>query len=188
MFRAILLVLLVGCASVEIPQQPVKETPQPITSVPRSLFPNQMWANRVWDQIKEMPKVSDEKEFCPRGLTRENWLHLFAAIAKNESNFNPSLTYRENFKNSRGEYVISTGLYQVSYESAGGYGFRGLTTEQLKDPFLNTDVAVAIVKRLSFQDGRLAGKKANGQWAGAARYFSVFRTDKVKNTIRQWCQ
>jgi len=181
--KYILLLLLVSCVTTE----PIKESPQ-VVKIPQSLFPQKAWADLVWELTADMPKLVDEKEFCPQGLTRQNLVHLFAAIAKNESNFNPNLTYRENFKNSKGEWVISTGLYQVSYESAGGYGFRGLTTEQLKDPILNTRVAVAIVKRLSAQDGRLAGKKPNGQWAGAARYFSVFRTDKVKNTIRGLCQ
>jgi hypothetical protein len=179
----ILLLLIFGCKSVVNNEEVVNEVVKP-----QSIFPQKAWADLVWDLTADMPKVSDEKEFCPQGLTRANWVHLFASIAKNESNFKPNLTYREAFKNGKGEWVISVGLYQVSYESAGGYGFRGLTTEQLKNPTLNTQVAVAIVKKLAAQDGRLAGKKPNGQWAGASRYFSVFRNDKVKNTIKGLCE
>jgi hypothetical protein len=185
--KYLLLLLLASCATIEPSKEPVKVSPQPV-KIPQSLFPQKAWADLVWELTADMPKLVDEKEFCPQGLTRQNWVHLFASIAKNESNFKPALTYRESFKNSKGEYVISTGLYQVSYESAAGYGFRGLTTEALKDPLLNTRVAVAIVKKLSAQDGRLAGKKPNGQWAGAARYFSVFRVNKVKDTIKGLCQ
>lgn len=165
------------------------QTTEPIKpSFNQSLFPEKAWAEKVWELTADMPKVSDEKEFCPQGLTHQNWVHLFASIAKNESNFRPTLEFREGFKNGRGEWVISTGLFQVSYESSRGYGFPGITTQDLKDPIKNIEVAVAIIKRLAGQDGRLAGKRPNGTWAGGARYFSVLRNNKVKDTVKPLCE
>jgi len=133
-----------------------------------------------------MPKASDEKKLCPKGLTRENWVHLFAAMAKHESSFKPTLTYKENFKNSRGEYVISTGLFQVSYESSRGYGFSGITTEQLKDPFKNIEVAVKIMRTLVARHGVVSGN--SGGWKGGSAYWSVLRSQKAQATLKSLCQ
>ena len=76
-------------------------------------WPNADWQAYAYQKVDGMPLIM---EFCPKGLTRANWVHMIAAVAKHESNFNPSLTYPEKFKNGKGETVISTGLFQVSYE------------------------------------------------------------------------
>lgn len=180
------------CAQAPIVEAPKPvETPKPISApeqlAPKSLFPKQEWADHVYALVGDMPKVKDEKQLCPNGMSRRNWVHFFAAIAKNESNFNPNLVYKENFKNSRGEYVLSTGLHQVSYESARGYGFKGITTEQLKDPFKNIEVAVKIVKTLAYGDGYAQGRHGT-KWLGAARYFSVFRSGKAQATLKTLCE
>jgi len=169
--------------------QPVKAA-EPVTEKDpeQSLFPKKEWADYLWKLLDNMPRAQDEFTLCgPKGLTRENWLHLFAAIAKNESNFKPELTYKETFKNSRGEYVISTGLFQLSYESARGYGFSGITTEQLKDPYKNIEVAVKIMRTWVQRDGVVSGENYRG-WLGAARYWSVFRSGKAQATLKTLCQ
>jgi hypothetical protein len=159
-------------------------------TVKESLTLNKSWPNADWQayayqKVDGMPLIM---EFCPKGLTRANWVHMLAAVAKHESNFNPSLTYPEKFKNGKGETVISTGLFQVSYESAGGYGYRGLDTNDLKSPLLNIDIAIAIMKKWALRDGTLGNDRA--PWRGAARYFSVFRYKKasMKKYMEPFCQ
>lgn len=195
MYKIIAILLsLAGCSTgvppkeVKIVVDPVVEQPkeQPITHINKSLFPEQKWADHVWLLVADMPKASDEKSFCPKGLTRQNWVHLFASMAKHESNFKPALTYKENFKNSRGEYVISTGLFQVSYESSRGYGFQGITTEQLKDPYNNINVAVRIMKTLVARHGVVSSY--NGGWKGGSAYWSVLRSGKAQATLKPLCE
>lgn len=175
-------------APVETPKEPPYVAPViPIEVVaPKSLFPEQAWANHVWNLVSDMPYASDEKKLCPKGLTRQNWVHLFAAMAKHESKFDPKLTFKEDFTNSRGERVISTGLFQVSYESSRGYGFSGITTEQLKDPYKNIEVAVKIMKTLVARHGVVAGNY--GGWKGGSAYWSVLRSGKAQATLKPLCQ
>lgn len=191
----LLILLLSGCSSKvvdtlkgqEPPKPEIQTPPPPVVVVNKSLFPKQEWADHVWTLVEDMPKAKDEFTLCPKGLTRGNWVHLFAAMALHESTFNPSLTYKENFKNSRGEYVISTGLFQVSYESSRGYGFQGITTEQLKDPYKNINVAVRIMRTLVARDGVVQGKKGTS-WQGAAKYWSVLRSGKAQATLKGLCE
>jgi hypothetical protein len=168
----------------------VSQTPQeqsPIEPDPeKSLFPNKEWVDYLWKLLDNMPRASDEFALCgPSGLTRQNWVHLFAAMAKHESNFRPTLEFKENFKNSRGEWVISTGLFQLSYESARGYGFTGITTEQLKNPYKNIEVAVKIMRTLVAKDGVVSSGPI---WRGAARYWSVLRSGKAQATLKTLCK
>lgn len=157
----------------------------------RSAWPKLEWQEYVFNAVRDMPYARDEKDFCPQGLSQRNWVHLMAAIVRYESNFNPQLEYREAFKNGKGETVISTGLFQVSYESSRGYGFPNITTEDLKDPFKNIDVGVAILRKLIGQDGVVANTEGT-QWKGGARYFSTLRhtgkLDAVKKYIKVWCE
>ncbi len=118
---------------------------------------------------------SDAARYFPNGESDEAWSNLFAAIAKKESNYNPNLTYTENFKDANGNNVISTGLLQISQESARAYGFPGITTEQLKDPETNLRVGVAIMKKWVAQDGCISCQDSKGRWRGGARYWSTLR-------------
>lgn len=129
-----------------------------------------------------LAKPQDAKEFFKNGLNENSWLSLVRAMIEHESGFDPKLEYKENFKNSKGEFVISTGLLQLSYESAAGYGFK-VTTEQLKDPATNIKIGVAILAKWILKDGVIAG----GASKGASRYWSVLREPKiakVKNSIK----
>lgn len=150
-------------------------------------WPNKAWESYLYEKLVNMPYAKDEKQLCPRGLSQKNWLNLFTAMAKHESNFRPALTFKEDFKNSRGEWVISTGLFQLSYESARGYGFTGITTEQLKDPYKNIDVAVKIMRTLVGRHGVVSGKSGT-KWLGGAAYWSVFRSGKAQATLKTLCE
>ena len=114
-----------------------------------------------------------------------------AAVIKYESNFKPTATYTEGFKNGKGEYIVSTGLFQVSYESVRGYGYLNETTESLKDPIKNLSIGVAIFKKLCSQDGTICGT-GNEPYKGAARYFSTLRNygklSEVKKLYAQYAK
>lgn len=140
-------------------------------------WPNSAWQDYVVNRVDTLPRTADEREWCPAGLTKPNMVHLLAAIVSQESNFKPHLEYKENFKNRYGEDVISTGLFQLSYSSARGYGFSGITTEDLKNPYKNIDVALVILKKWMLADGVVANSSGY-DWKGGARYWSVLRHSK----------
>jgi hypothetical protein len=174
------LLILSACKSTPV----VVEGPRPTKNA---------WYEHALKEVKASKLMSvtpvDAKEFCPNGMSATNWVNLLMAMAKYESNYNPNATYKENFKNSKGEDVISTGLFQLSYESVAGYGFR-TTTEGLKNPELNITIAVKILERWVVQDKRISGEP-NGPYRGAQRYWAVFRGDKLKKTketLRPWCE
>lgn len=140
-----------------------------------SFFPNPDWTDAALKLVKasKLPQIKVSDDWFKN--TPENWVHLLAAMTRFESNFKPQTKYKENFKNSKGEFVISTGLLQLSYESARGYGFKGITTEDLLDPVKNLEVGVKIMETLVLKDGTIA---ANGKspYKGGARYWSVLRS------------
>jgi hypothetical protein len=129
--------------------------------------------------LKAEPK--DAKEWCTswdRVNKRDFYNALLAHMATRESGRDPKQTYKEKFKNAKGEYVISTGLLQVSYESCGSYGVK-TTTEGLKDPAKNLECAVRILNRWIPNDGYIARDKL-----GAGRYWSVMRPGSSKEYMR----
>jgi hypothetical protein len=146
-------------------------------------FPNKQWCQDALELVKKskLPttKVSDSWFVN----TPENWVHLIVAMARFESSYKPVTTYREKFKNSRGEFVISTGLLQISYESARGYGFSGITTEQLKEPKKNLEVGVKILERWSLADGVIAGN-GKSPYQGSSRYWSVLRASGKLESVK----
>lgn len=184
MKHLIVALLLTSCAT----SPTVKDN---LTVPLNASWPNADWQAYAYEKAKDLPRTTDEKEFCPQGLTTANWVHLMSAMAYYESGYSPAKTYREKFKNGRGEYVISTGLFQVSYESSRGYGYPGITTADLKAPLLNIDVAVSILKKLTLRDGVVANH--SGQpWLGGQRYWSVLRTTgklaQIKARMKEHCQ
>lgn len=140
--------------------------------------------SNITDICKEYPTFNESRR-------TETWVHLIAAMSEFESSHIPTKTYKESFKNSRGEYVISTGLLQLSYESAGGYGFR-VTTNDLKDPTLNIKIAVKILQQWVKRDGVVYSKTS--PWRGGGRYWSVLRATQnpnafggIKKFVQQYC-
>jgi hypothetical protein len=170
---AFMLVALSGCVSLPLPEQKIT-----------SLFPKQEWTDYVYEKCKSAAFTKIPMGDSWYKNTPENCVHLMAAMAKYESSFNASSTYKESFKNGRGEYVISTGLFQVSYESSRGYGFAGITTEQLKDPYKNIDVAIAILNKWATADGVIAGS-GKSPYRGGARYWSVLRASGKLESVKK---
>lgn len=153
----------------------------------KSLFPNQAWTDHALKTVRASKlanaKPSDGRDFFSKGMSPENWVHLLAAMAKYESGFDPRQTFTEKFTNSKGEKVVSTGLLQLSYESVAGYGFK-VSTDDLKDPYLNITIALKILEKWVLDDGVIASKKS--PWRGGARYWSVLRGAKlseIKDTL-----
>jgi hypothetical protein len=183
------LLLLVGCQTLEVkPEQPVVEKPI------KTILPKQEWTDHLVKEIKaqglDKLKASDEKEFCPNGMNTENWAHLIAAMAKRESSLRPNTEYRENFKNSKGEYIISTGLLQISLESSKGYKCGMNSQADLKDPLKNLSCGVTILARWIKRDGCIACGSHSVGWKGIQRYWSVgrYKLDKLKDYVSPYCQ
>ena len=162
----------------------------------KSLFPNQEWTDYVLKEIvaNGLDEIApaDALEFRIDG-TAESWVHLMAAMAKRESNFNPKLTYNES---GHLQGVISTGLFQLSYRSVRGYAKFGrskaireqlasATTQKLKNPLFNIRAATTILQRWVGRDGVIATESS--PWLGGARYWSVLRKGarKVKATLEE---
>jgi len=178
--KYILLLLLVSCVTTE----PIKESPQVVKeSQLKTLFPQQAWTDHAFAEVKKSKlvgaRVSDP--ICGKPMTPEMWTHLLVAMAYYESTFRPSHTYLESFKNTKGERILSTGLLQLSYESVGGYGFK-VTTQQLKDPFLNLTIGVKILERWVVNDGVIGSQVS--PWRGGGRYWSVLRGSGKLKEVR----
>lgn len=145
------------------------------------------WTNQEWHNValatvnaSSLPSITptDTAMWFPGVAkpTPENWVGLLAGMAKAESNFNKNETYTENFKDKNGVFVVSTGLFQISQESARAYGFPGITTEELKDPAKNIQVAVKILEWWVKRDGVIASTvNSSPKYLGGARYWSVLR-------------
>jgi uncharacterized protein (TIGR02594 family) len=131
---------------------------------------------------------TDIKQYCNGWETMsakertEFYVDLFTELCRFESGFNPKCTYKEGFNDAKGKPVISTGLFQVSVESLGGYGFK-VTQEQLFDPETNIKAMLTIASRWIIQDEYIAtpGKP----WLGLSRYWSPFRTPIRKRAIQK---
>lgn len=120
--------------------------------------------NEVKKQGLANLRPADANAFFPNGqITPAGWVNVLSLISFKESSWNPNTTYKEGMKNSKGETVVSTGLYQLSYESVRGYGFSDATTEKLKDPYYNTTAAIAIMKRGIERTGYI--EQNNSYWS-----------------------
>lgn len=145
------------------------------------------WRDYLYEQIPNEIVNTIPKDFLryvdsnKKGVwMREFYTTLFVELARFESGFNPKATFKESFKDSKGDYVTSTGLFQVSVESLRGYGVK-LTQEELFDPYKNIDAMLAIAKKWIVSDGVISSDKA--PWKGMSRYFSPFRDAKKKEAI-----
>lgn len=115
----------------------------------------------------------DKAEWCwKEGETAVSFYNrLFSAIAKFESNYKPDATYKESFKDAKGNNVISVGLLQNSQESCRAvYGWPS-TTESLKDPYNNLACSAKIFARWVPSHGVIAQDSKQG----GAIYYSTLR-------------
>ncbi len=131
----------------------------------------------------------DISQFCPKysNLNLKNkkyfWISLIAAMSRFESNFNPQASFREGFTDSRGKYVVSRGLLQLSYESARGYGCPISKSNDLHIPKINLECTIRILDRWIGRDSHISAKWS-GSWKGGARYWSVLRKRSTLSSIK----
>lgn len=108
---------------------------------------------------------------------KQFYLTLFSSLAFYESSFKPNTTFRENFKDQKGNYVISAGLMQLSVESGNAYGCGLKSTNDLLDPKTNLECAVRIANRwVGERDFMLHSKTS--PWLGFSRYWSPYRNSE----------
>ncbi len=139
---------------------------------------NDIIAKQVKEQgltSKFTNKEQNLKYLGSETATDENVIQFLKNLAYKESSFNPSTTYQENFNDSSGQPVISTGLFGISKESAHGYGNYAATNENLKNPEYNTKVAVDIMGELLTESKGIIAQKTQNGYAGASAYWGPLR-------------
>lgn len=125
---------------------------------------------------------NDIKTFCPnyKNLNSDArkmfWIGLVSAISKYESNFNPSVSYKEAMSDTYESPVVSRGLLQISYGSSKNYGCGAGSPKALHDSGLNLRCGVKIISHWIKKDDVISSH--GGGWKGAARYWAVLRTKK----------
>jgi len=166
------------------------------------------WGNDFFSEaeMKEIKKMIDERlsVLNPKDVYKFNkyysdltinartdfWLVLLSAMAKKESNHDPSRAYKESFRDTRGNYIISRGLFQLSPESVNGYNkfashFPKVTSSTLHDKMVNTRWAIVILSRWVKKDGVIYSE--SDPWKGGARYWSVLRNNDRTEFIIEDC-
>lgn len=204
--RTIVLValLLAGCVRQETAVAPEDGATIPATSRPVERVAARWdsdargaeWTTFVLAALDEVggPLVAgtptDMHWYCPKYPTAGRaeraaaWTGLISMLALFESGFKPETSYREDFKDRNGNYVISRGLLQLSIESANGYGCGIHDANELHDPRTNLTCGVRILTRLVDRAGVVA--TAQAPWRGAAAYWSPFRRADRKAAMRDW--
>lgn len=169
-----ILLWFTGCAT--------KPIPKPEPTDPPTIENPLKWQNQEWDKILRRAIATEGINLLEFNPDKTYWEKLFVAMAKFESNFKTNLQYRENFKDRHGNYIISRGLFQLSYESSLGYSCPIQTPEDLHKPFYNINCAVRIMNRWVKSDNCVSCK-SSGKWRGGARYWSVlrFKMDEIKS-------
>lgn len=123
---------------------------------------------------------TDIDAFCPGYRSadaagrRAFYVMLLSELARLESNYDPAARYTEpQIRDRQGRNVISTGLLQISQESANGYGCAVTDQRQLEDGATNLQCGVRILSALIARDSVVTGYERG--WKGASRYWSPFR-------------
>lgn len=144
------------------------------------------WTTAAESAVKSsnLPKIipNDVATFCPNYsfLPEEArvqfWVGLLSAVARPESNFRPETTFKEDFKDSKGQFVISRGLLQISIESANQkkYSCGIKKAEDLHNPETNLRCGVLILEAWVKTDNVIA-TYGNGPSRGGGRYWSTLR-------------
>lgn len=167
---------------------PTKSEARPIEN-----FAPLPWGNPSWDRaltdglITQLPKLDkgskDMERFCPRynslsDLGRvQAWAALAVAIAKKESDYDPSTAYKEK----TGQW--SLGLYQLSYGDRFCPSSR--SEGDLKNPIVNIQCAVKIMGYWVEKDRVVAAGGYTQYGAppdkGLAQYWAVIRVPDRKS-------
>lgn len=137
------------------------------------------------DLLRVIP--NDINEYCTSfsklsfEQRKEFYVDLFTELCRFESNFDPNCTYKEGFNDVKGNPVISTGLFQLSVESVGGYGVK-LKQSDLLIPEVNIKAMLLIATHWITKDRCIASDKS--PWRGMSRYWSPFRNAAKKQLIK----
>ncbi|MGZ3694808.1 MAG: transglycosylase SLT domain-containing protein [Bdellovibrionota bacterium] len=157
------------------------------------------WSQYVYDQLPVLgasmlaKNPSDISNFCANYSNlnlsdkKNFWVYMLSAMSERESGQDPAQTYKESFNDAKGNSVISTGLLQISIESANSYGCGFTSQSQLTDPERNLACGLKILNRWIGQDGLVSGKSGTA-WRGGARYWSTLRTGSSLTAIQGWTQ
>jgi hypothetical protein len=128
--------------------------------------------------------VSGYSTLLSETLQIKFWAELLVAVAKFESDWDPTNVFRE----PPPLRVNSIGLLQLSLKDQDGYQVSPRITDEneLKEPLLNLGWAVTIFAHLLARDAVVAsGSGKPGDAArGAARYWSVLRAGHKIDLIR----
>jgi hypothetical protein len=107
----------------------------------------------------------------------KSWSNFFTKLAAAESGYNVNST---NLDDPGGSY----GLFQVAPADGKRYGAnptgQNWTVQQLRDPKVNTDTAIAIFERNTIKSGKI--ESAGGKGAGG--YFAAASMRKISNNVR----
>lgn len=165
------------------------------------------WTNVLVDALKshgqgmlQMKSVRDADRWAPNfgEMTQEQRMQFYVALissmARFESGFKPSTSYKEGFNDSQGKPVISRGLLQLSQESVNqrAYGGNVAREEYLHDVNINLVCGVKILNHWIVTDGVIATAKLGG-----GRYWSVLRDKadpkesskvKIQARVREMCK
>lgn len=183
---------------------PTDSIETPVPDLPPAPHPAADWDwrpdGRVWTDMAHVALVDlgsgllsttprDIADYCPSyerlndEQRRAFWVYLLSRLARFESSHDPAVRFTESFNDSQGNPVISRGLLQISKESANGYGCRIADAAELHNPEVNIRCGVRILNRwVAERDGVIAAR-TDGQWLGAARYWSPFRNDSRRAQI-----
>lgn len=150
---------------------------------------NQEWSPIVVNALETYGKEilsftpKDKTEWCFGDDNKLNYLRLIQAMAKYESDFDPSQTYKENFNDAQGRNVVSTGLLQVSVESCNNYVMTKKLTryEELLDVHTNLECTVKIMNKWIPRHGVIAQEPKLGN----AIYWSVMRKAGKRDLIKK---
>ena len=193
-FLLIAILILVGCKETPA-KDPVQEPVKELVARWKETQWSKWVYNALPDQLLKI-EIKDIEEFCgsypaDKDGRKRFWVYLMSAMSERESGHNPNNSYKENFKDVKGRYVVSRGLLQISIESANGYGCGFKDEQELHDPKRNLECSVEILSKWVIRDGRIAGKESG--WRGGARYWSVLRSSsssygKITGWTKAYCQ
>jgi hypothetical protein len=125
----------------------------------------------------------DIEYFCPKykSITKTDkikfWTGLISSMAYYESSFDPNAEYTEKFKDNQGEYIVSRGLLQLSFESANQKAYN-CNIESDQDLYLaevNLNCGINILSYWLNKDKAITSIKSKIK--GAGRYWAVLRSN-----------
>ena len=168
------------------------ERPSPVVAPIKAAWPHPEWTEMLVKSLEDYGSgllagyypgtCGDKKEF---------WVALLVELARFESNWKTETKFTETFNDSKGKPVVSRGLFQLSIESANGYGCKLKKPEELHDPATNIRCAVIIANKWVTSDMVIHGKSGN-RWVGLSRYWSPLRdaekTKAIMDKARGTCQ